>query len=257
MKAPSNASRPGRTALSVNLNKVALVRNSRHLNIPSVTRAATLCLQSGANGITVHPRPDARHIRAQDVHDIAALLKAWPDCEYNIEGNPFQNLMDFVRQVRPHQATFVPDAEGQLTSDHGWDLGKDGAQLRALIAEAHALGVRVSLFMDPVASAMRLAREAGADRVELYTESYARAFGGLEQAKVLRGFEDAAAAAREQGLGLNAGHDLNLANLGPFLQSVQGVVEVSIGHALFADALELGYEGAVRAYLACMPAAGE
>lgn len=254
MMTRSNAARPGGTALSVNLNKVALVRNSRHLDIPSVTRTAIRCLQAGANGITVHPRPDARHIRAHDVHQLATLLKAWPDREYNIEGNPFQNLMEFVRQVRPHQATFVPDAEGQLTSDHGWDLEKDGARLQPLIAEAHALGVRVSLFMDPLASAMRLASEVGADRVELYTESYARAFGGPEQATVLQGFVDAAAAASEQGLGLNAGHDLNLVNLGPFLQSIQGVAEVSIGHALFADALDVGYEGAVRAYLASMAA---
>jgi pyridoxine 5-phosphate synthase len=254
MTIQSNPGGPGGAALSANLNKVALVRNSRHLGIPSVTRAATLCLQAGANGITVHPRPDARHIRAHDVSEIAALLKAWPDREYNIEGNPFQNLMDYVRQVRPHQATFVPDAESQLTSDHGWDLEKDGTRLRPLIAEARALGVRVSLFMDPLASAMPLAREVGADRVELYTESYARAFGSPEQAEILQGFVDAAAAASEQGLGLNAGHDLNLVNLGPFLQCVQGVVEVSIGHALFSDALELGYGGAVRAYLASMAA---
>ena len=136
-----------RTALSVNLNKVALVRNTRHLGIPSVTRAATLCLQAGAHGITVHPRPDGRHIRSGDVHDLRTLLQAWPRAEYNIEGNPFHNLMDFVRQVRPHQCTFVPDAEGQSTSDHGWDLAADGERLRPLVAEAKALGVRVSLFM--------------------------------------------------------------------------------------------------------------
>lgn len=256
MKTPLIADRSSVTALSVNLNKVALVRNSRHLGIPSVTRAATLCLRAGASGITVHPRPDVRHIRAQDVHELAALLQTWPDREYNIEGNPFQNLMDFVRNVRPHQATFVPDAEDQLTSDHGWDLERDGARLQPLIAEAHALGVRVSLFMDPVDAAMRLAKQVGADRVELYTEGYARAFGTPEQASVLLGYVSAATAAREQGLGINAGHDLSLANLQTFLQSVPSVDEVSIGHALFADALELGYEGAVRAYLARMPTAG-
>lgn len=256
MNTPLNADRPGGTALSVNLNKVALVRNSRHLGIPSVTRAATLCLRAGAGGITVHPRPDARHIRAQDVHDLAAMLQTWPGREYNIEGNPFQNLMDFVRDVRPHQATFVPDAEDQLTSDHGWNLERDGARLQPLIAESHALGVRVSLFMDPTAASMRLVKQLGADRIELYTESYARAFGTPEQANILRVYVDAAAAAREQGLGLNAGHDLSLANLQTFLRSIPVVDEVSIGHALFADALELGYEGAVRAYLACMPAAG-
>jgi pyridoxine 5-phosphate synthase len=240
---------PRSTALSVNLNKVALVRNSRHLGIPSVIRAATICLQAGADGITVHPRPDGRHIRAQDVAELSALLRQWPDREYNIEGNPFQNLMDFVRKVRPHQATFVPDAEGQLTSDHGWNLELESERLRPLIEEAHALGVRVSLFMDPAPVAMRLARAVGADRVELYTESYARAFGTAGAAAVLAGFRDAAQAAQDCGLGVNAGHDLNLDNLGPFLGGVAGVVEVSIGHALFADALEMGYASAVQAYL--------
>eukprot|EP01032_Pedospumella_encystans_P000947 gene947-1096_t len=156
----------GTTALSVNLNKVALVRNTRHLGIPSVTRAATLCLQAGAQGITVHPRPDARHIRAHDVHDLSALLaKDWPGIEFNIEGNPFQNLMDFVRELRPHQATFVPDSETQSTSDHGWTFPDDAERLRPLIAEARALGVRVSLFMDPIPEMMAAAQAVGADRV--------------------------------------------------------------------------------------------
>ncbi len=170
------------TALSVNLNKVALVRNTRHLGIPSVTRAATLCLEAGAAGITVHPRPDERHIRAGDVHDLAALLKAWPDREFNIEGNPFHNLMDFVRQVRPHQVTFVPDSEGQFTSDHGWTFPQDAERLRPLIDEAKALGVRVSLFMDPIPEQMAAAKAVGADRVELYTETYASAYGTPKQA---------------------------------------------------------------------------
>ena len=150
-----------KTALSVNLNKVALVRNTRHLGIPSVLRAATLCIQAGAKGITVHPRPDARHIRTQDVHDLHALLQQWPQAEYNIEGNPFHNLMDFLRSLRPQQATFVPDAEDQFTSDHGWRFPDDAERLAPLIAEAHALGVRVSLFMDPEPAQMRGAREAG------------------------------------------------------------------------------------------------
>jgi pyridoxine 5-phosphate synthase len=139
------------THLSVNVNKVAWVRNTRHLGIPSVTRAATLCLQAGAQGITVHPRPDERHIRAHDVHDLAQLMRAWPDREFNIEGNPLHNLMDFVREVRPHQATFVPDTVGQFTSDHGWSFPADAQRLRPIIDECKALGVRVSLFMDPVA----------------------------------------------------------------------------------------------------------
>lgn len=249
------------TALSVNVNKVALLRNTRHLDIPSVTRAATLCLQAGAQGITVHPRPDERHIRARDVHELAELLKAWPDREYNIEGNPFHNLMDFIRELagrgmRPHQATFVPDSEGQFTSDHGWQLSnhdaEDAKRLRPLIAECHALGVRVSLFMDADPQAMAAAKALGADRVELYTEPYAAAHGGGEQAAQLQRFAAAAQAARDTGLEVNAGHDLNRDNLTEFLRAVPGVKEVSIGHALIADALELGYAATVRDYLRCI-----
>ena len=244
------------TALSVNLNKVALVRNTRHLGIPSVTRAATLCLQAGAAGITVHPRPDARHIRAQDVSELAELLKAWPEREYNIEGNPFQNLMEFVRALRPHQATFVPDGESQFTSDHGWNFPEDAARLRPLVDECRALGVRVSLFMDPLPEAMAAAKAVGADRVELYTETFASAFGTPRQAEVLQRFTATAQAARAAGLGLNAGHDLSRENLTTFLRAVPGVQEVSIGHALIADALELGYEATVKSYLDSIARAG-
>jgi len=243
------------TALSVNLNKVALVRNTRHLGIPSVTRAATLCLEAGAAGITVHPRPDERHIRASDVHDLAALLKAWPDREFNIEGNPFHNLMDFVRQVRPHQVTFVPDSEGQFTSDHGWTFPQDAERLKPLIDEAKALGARVSLFMDPTPEAMAAAKAVGADRVELYTETYASAYGTPKEAEVLAAFKATAEAALAVGLGINAGHDLNRDNLHMFLSTVPGVQEVSIGHALIGDALEMGYTETIRAYNACMPKA--
>ena len=239
-----------RTALSVNVNKVALVRNTRHLGIPSVMRAALLCLQAGANGITVHPRPDERHIRASDVHELASLMKNWPDREYNIEGNPSQNLMDFIRQVRPHQATFVPDSEDQFTSDHGWSFPQDAARLAPLIAECRALGVRVSLFMDPVPEQMAQARAVGADRVELYTEPYAAAWGTDRQAQELERYRAAARAAMDAGLGVNAGHDLNRDNLAAFVRGVPGVLEVSIGHALIADALELGYAATVRAYQA-------
>ncbi len=240
------------TALSVNINKVAQLRNARHLNIPSVVNAAHLCLQAGANGITVHPRPDERHIRAHDVHDVAALLKDWPQAEYNIEGNPFQNLMTFVRAVRPNQCTFVPDSEDQFTSDHGWDLVADGERLRPLIDECRSLGVRVSLFMDPLPEAMPLVRAVGAHRVELYTEPYAAAHGKPSQAEQLARFAAAARAAHQQGLGVNAGHDLNRDNLTDFLRSVPGVLEVSIGHALIADALELGLPATVAAYQACI-----
>ena len=246
------------TALSVNLNKVALVRNTRHLGIPSVTRAAELCLQAGAAGITVHPRPDARHIRNDDVLALAALLQDWPQAEFNIEGNPFHNLLDVARQViahggRVHQLTFVPDSVAQFTSDHGWRFPEDAQRLRAVVAEARGLGARVSLFMDPEPDAMAAAREVGADRVELYTETYARARGTPAQDGVLAGFAAAARAARSVGLGVNAGHDLNRDNLALFLRTVAGVQEVSIGHALIADALELGYAATVRAYLDCLP----
>jgi len=241
-----------RTSLSVNLNKVALVRNTRHLGIPSVTRAATLCLDAGAGGITVHPRPDARHIRADDVRELSRLVRARPGVEYNIEGNPFHNLMEFVRELRPHQCTLVPDSEGQFTSDHGWNLPADGERLRRIIDDAHALGVRVSLFMDPVPEAMAHAKAIGADRVELYTESFASAWGTPRQAAVLDGFVRSAQAAVAAGLEVNAGHDLNRDNLTGFLRAIPAVREVSIGHALIADALELGYETTVRAYLDCI-----
>lgn len=244
-----------KTHLSVNLNKVALVRNTRHLGIPSVRRAATLCLQAGAHGITVHPRPDERHIRASDVADLSELMKAWPDREYNIEGNPLQNLMGFVRQFKPHQATFVPDGESQFTSDHGWNPVTDTDRLRPLIAEAKALGVRVSLFMDAEPPSMAWAKSVGASRVELYTEPFAAAWGCSTQAMQLERFAKAAQAALAVGLGINAGHDLNRDNLTAFLKHVPGVQEVSIGHALIADALELGYSATMAAYLNCIDVA--
>jgi len=243
---------PGRTALSVNVNRVALLRNSRPVGIPDVGKLSTIALEAGADGITVHPRPDARHITTQDVHDLAQLMKRWPQAEFNLEGNPFHNLMELVREVRPHQATFVPDSVEQATSDHGWDLVRDGERLRPLIAELHGLGVRVSLFMDPDPAAMALARAVGADRVELYTEAYARAHGSQAQAVVLQRYAAAARAALEAGLGVNAGHDLNRDNLADFLRAVPGVIEVSIGHAIAADALEFGMAETVRLYQRCI-----
>lgn len=247
------------THLSVNLNKVALVRNTRHLGIPSVTRAAELCLQAGAAGITVHPRPDARHIRLQDVFDLAQLLRHWSDREFNVEGNPFHNLMDCVEALKAkglpvHQVTFVPDSEGQFTSDHGWSFPQDAERLRPLVARAQALGLRVSLFMDAETAPMAAAKALGADRVELYTEPYAAAWGTPDQEMQLQRFAAAAQAALDAGLEINAGHDLNRDNLAAFVQRVPGVLEVSIGHALIADALELGYASTVRAYLDCLTA---
>lgn len=247
----------GHTALSVNLNKVALLRNTRTLTIPSVTGAATIALEAGAQGITVHPRPDERHIRASDVMELSALLQQWPQAEYNIEGNPFHNLMDLLRRLAaqdrcPQQVTFVPDSVDQATSDHGWQFPQDAERLAPVIREAQALGARVSLFMDPLPEAMAAVKALGADRVELYTEAYARAHGTANQALFLAPYVATAQAALREGLGLNAGHDLNRSNLGDFLAAVPGVREVSIGHALIADALELGLAETVRDYLRCI-----
>ncbi|QIL78695.1 pyridoxine 5'-phosphate synthase [Diaphorobacter sp. HDW4A] len=247
-------SHSSRTALSVNINKVALVRNTRHLGIPSVTRASQLCLEAGAQGITIHPRPDERHIRASDVYELAELMKQWPRAEFNIEGNPTQNLMEFIRQTRPHQATFVPDSEEQFTSDHGWTFPQDAERLKPLIDECRALGVRVSLFMDPVPEQMAAAKAVGADRVELYTEPYAAGWATPDKEQQLLTYAAAAQAALDAGLGINAGHDLNRDNLPEFVARVPGLLEVSIGHALIADALELGYAETVRAYQGCIDA---
>ena len=250
--APEAQHRAYRTALSVNVNKIALLRNTRHLGIPDVVALARIALGAGAQGITVHPRPDARHIRSQDVHDLAALMALWPHADYNIEGNPFHNLMGFVRDLKPHQVTLVPDSESQFTSDHGWHFPDDAQRLQPAISEARALGVRVSLFMDPEPGMMAAARAAGADRVELYTEAYARTFGTPAQGEVLARYTAAAEAALAVGLEINAGHDLNRDNLADFLRAVPGVLEVSIGHALIADALELGLAETVRAYQRCI-----
>jgi pyridoxine 5-phosphate synthase len=237
------------TLLSANLNKVALLRNTRTIGIPSVVYAARIALGAGAHGITVHPRPDGRHVRGQDVRELAVVLRDRPGTEFNIEGNPFHGLLEFVREVRPAQCTLVPDETGAFTSDHGWDLGRDGARLKPVVEELKSLGVRASLFMDPVPEAMAAAADLGADRIELYTEPYARAFGAAGQQAVLGRYAEAARAAQRSGLGVNAGHDLNLDNLPVFLRSVPKVLEVSIGHALISDALDCGLAEAVRRYL--------
>lgn len=245
------------TALSVNLNRVALLRNSRPLAFPDLGRMATIALDAGAHGITVHPRPDARHIRPDDVTALAHVLRERGAAEFNIEGNPFHQLLDFVWAVRPAQTTFVPDDVQAATSDHGWDLDKDGARLEPLIARCKSAGVRVSLFMDPIAENMAKAKVLGADRVELYTEPYARAFGTHDEGRVLNKYAQAARAAQAVGLGINAGHDLNRDNLNRFVTEVPSVLEVSIGHALICDAIEFGLAATVRAYLACLNTAAQ
>ena len=246
------------TKLSVNVNKVALLRNQRDLNTPSVVALARAAVEAGAHGVTLHPRPDERHIRPHDVDDIAQLLadmrEADPSvrAELNIEGNPFEGAMlDHCSRVRPTQATLVPDSPDQYTSDHGWPLASgfsEMSRLQDIIAELQELGCRVSLFMDADDAAVGLAPHTGCDRVELYTQPWAEAYGTPEQDTVLRRFAAAAARARDTGLKVNAGHDLNLANLAAFLK-IPNIEEVSIGHALTADALEMGWSPAVRAYL--------
>ncbi len=240
------------TKLSVNLNKIALLRNSRTLGIPSVSRAARIALDAGAHGITVHPRPDGRHIRTEDVYELAEVLKSYAHAEFNIEGNPFENALDLVRAVRPHQFTLVPDDPNAFTSDHGWDLRRVGENVRPVIAAVKDLGVRVSLFMDADPDAIGEAARVGADRVELYTEPYAAAFGKADEKTQLSLYAAAAKAAAAAGMGVNAGHDLNQQNLPAFLSRVPGVLEVSIGHALVADALEEGLARTVRNYLAAI-----
>lgn len=246
-------------ALSVNLNKIALIRNSRDTSNPSVPEHAQMCIDAGADGITVHPRPDQRHIRAQDCFDLASMLTV----EFNIEGNPFTEarasqrdgvtdypgFMDLVREIRPAQCTLVPDGDGQLTSDHGFDLKRDGGRVAPLVAELKSLGIRTSLFMDPDAEQIRLAAQTGTDRIELYTESYAHAFKtGKSLDQVFQQFVSAAEVAAEEGLGLNAGHDLDLHNL-PRFAALPGLLEVSIGHALTVDAIRMGLANTVQAYL--------
>jgi pyridoxine 5-phosphate synthase len=240
------------TKLSVNVNKVATLRNTRNLGIPSPLRASRLCLEAGAHGITVHPRPDQRHIRPHDVEEIAELLRSYPEAEFNIEGNPFQTFMEYARRHRPAQCTLVPDSPDAFTSDQGWDLATESDRLRPLISELHDLGCRVSLFMDAIPERIPLAAAVGADRIELYTEPYAAAFAEGDPGRVIEAFAETAREAERCGLGVNAGHDLNLENLPTFLAKVPTVLEVSIGHALIADALEMGLPETVRRYLLVM-----
>ena len=235
------------TKLSVNLNKIALLRNQRDIGIPSVIEAAKTIIKAGAYGITVHPRPDERHIKYADVYELAEIMTV----EFNIEGNPFLGkYMEIVSEVRPNQATLVPDAPDAGTSDHGWNLKADGKKLTPVIKKLKTMGIRVSLFMAADAAGIMMAREVGADRIELYTEPYARAFRTDEGVdEILQQYAYAARAAGDAGLGVNAGHDLNLNNLGKFLAEVSGVLEVSIGHALIAEALEMGLYNTVKEYL--------
>ena len=249
-------------ALSVNINKIALIRNSRDTEYPSLTHHAQMCIEAGADGITVHPRPDQRHIRADDCFDLDKMLSV----EFNIEGNPFADPMKsdrkgvsdypgfipLVKSIKPQQCTLVPDTNSQLTSDHGFDLKRTGDQLAPIIEQLHSLGIRVSLFMDPDPEQIQLAKQVGADRIELYTGPYAEAFEKQQDLEgVFHRFYDAALVSKDIGLGLNAGHDLNLKNLTRFA-SIPDLLEVSIGHAMTVDAIEMGLVSAIKAYKRCL-----
>ena len=243
------------TALSVNVNKIAVLRNSRGGGEPDVVRAARTCLQSGAHGITVHPRPDQRHIRTDDVLALAALTLEH-EVEFNLEGNPFAppregypGFLTLCERVRPAQATLVPDGDGQLTSDHGFDFARDAERLRPLIAELKSLGCRVSLFVDAGGGGLPLAREIGADRIEIYTGPFAHAQAAGDARAALAACIDTAREAQALGLGVNAGHDLSQVNLPEFLEAIPQLLEVSIGHALISEALYVGLQRTDHNYL--------
>ncbi len=237
------------TNLSVNLNKVAMLRNARPLAIPSVVKMGEISIAAGAHGLTVHPRPDERHIRRSDVYELADMLKNHPGIEYNIEGNPFESpFMEIIRDVRPDQCTLVPDDPNQNTSDHGWNVTENAERLKAIISELNEWGCRVSLFMDPDIEQIKQVPELGCSRIELYTEPYATAYREGKGEESFAIYQQAAQYAQDLGIGVNGGHDLNLENL-PQFREIPNLLEVSIGHALTADALEMGFANAVKAYL--------
>lgn len=248
------------TLLSVNVNKIAVLRNSRGGSEPDVVRAARTCLAAGAHGITVHPRPDQRHIRPDDVRALSLLTRA-QGVELNVEGNPFAppragypGFLALCDEVRPAQATLVPDGDGQITSDHGFDFARDSERLRPLVAGLKAMGCRVSLFVDAGCEGLEQAAHLGADRIEIYTGPYAEAAAGGEPTGALDRCVATARHAQALGLGVNAGHDLSQGNLGRFLATVPDVLEVSIGHALIGEALYAGLEATVCRYLGILDA---
>lgn len=242
------------TLLSVNLNKLALLRNSRGHNYPDLLSFAERYIALGVRGLTIHPRPDQRHIRRQDVYELAALLHRHPGVEFNIEGYPSPQFLQMVGEVRPDQCTLVPDADAQLTSDHGWDCRQHQEFLRETVAGIKALGLRAALFLDPDPAQVAAAAGTGADRIELYTEAYARAHGTADAPRVTEMYRQTAEAARAAGLGVNAGHDLSLRNLADFLR-IPGILEVSIGHALTVECIEQGMERVIARYLEICAAA--
>jgi pyridoxine 5-phosphate synthase len=241
--------------LSVNVNKIAVLRNSRGGSLPDVLRAARACIAAGCHGITVHPRPDARHIKREDVFNLSSMLKAeFPRIEFNIEGYPSPEFIDLISTVKPTQCTLVSDPPGVLTSNAGWPLGRSTRWLRPLLRRLGDKGIRSSLFVEPLSTIVERAYELGAARIELYTGPYASAFGTPEVDAILSAHRDAARLARKLGLGVNAGHDLDLHNIPRYAAAVKGLQEASIGHALIADALYLGLTRSVKAYLKALGA---
>lgn len=232
------------TKLSVNINKIATLRNARGGNIPNVVEAATKIQSFGAEGITIHPRPDERHIRYQDAYDLKDVVHT----EYNIEGKPIDKFMEMVLALKPTQVTLVPDSEDVLTSNAGWDTVKHQAYLSEIISELKQNGIRTSIFVDPVLTMIEGAKATGTDRIELYTEAYASQYATDRKAAV-QPYTDCAVLANKLGLGINAGHDLSLENIQFFKENIPGLLEVSIGHALVAEALYLGMENVVNMYL--------
>ena len=239
------------TKLSVNLNKIALLRNSRDSDFPNLLDFANLCVDAGAHGLTIHPRPDQRHARYADVYNLAVLVAEKSDIELNIEGNPTDKFLQVVLEAKPAQCTLVPDDPNQLTSDHGWDISKHGDRLKEIVSQLQEAGIRSSIFLDPDPEQIKLAKDTGTDRIELYTESYAHAFGGNKEQAVFEQFYEAAGLAQQLGIGVNAGHDLNQENLARFL-TIPGILEVSIGHALTVESLLSGFEKTIKSYLSIM-----
>ena len=232
------------TKLSVNINKIATLRNARGGELPSVTEAAVKLQKFGAQGITIHPRPDERHITRRDVYDLKPLVTT----EYNIEGNPHREFIDMVLEVKPEQVTLVPDADDAITSNAGWDCQKHGAFLKEVIREFNDAGIRTSIFLDPNPEMVKYAAQTGADRIELYTEAYAKNYV-VNREQAVQDYVKTAEEAHLNGLGVNAGHDLSLDNIKYFADTVPGLLEVSIGHALISEALYMGMENTVQAYL--------
>ena len=236
------------TLLSVNVNKIALLRNSRGRDYPSVLDFAQRLVDLGVRGITVHPRPDERHITRRDTYELGEWIAQLDGVEFNVEGYPSEQFLAMVCEIQPDQCTLVPDEPGQLTSDHGWQVDRHQAQLAGVIDRLRGAGIRSSLFLDPEPALVESVREVSADRIELYTEEYASSYGSQDEARVFASYFDTAARALEFGIGVNAGHDLDLANLGRFLE-IPGIQEVSIGHALVVECLELGVEKVISSYL--------